>query len=58
MTDLATANATEEEKLKVMMSQSSEGFDPAKCVLMYLNIVDHAGCTGIPPSLLVVTSKA
>ena len=40
MTDLATANATEEEKLKVMMSQSSEGFDPAKCVLLYFNIVD------------------
>lgn len=30
MTDLATANATEEEKLKAMMSQSSEGFDPSK----------------------------
>jgi len=32
MTDLATANATEEEKLKAMMSQSGEGFDPSKCV--------------------------
>lgn len=31
MTDVATANATEKEKLKVIVSQSSEGFDPAKC---------------------------
>ena len=36
MADLATANATEEEKLKVMMSQSGEGFDPSKCVHYYL----------------------
>lgn len=45
MTDLATANATEEEKLKVMMSQSSEGFDPAKCGLCYeLVIFRHEMC--------------
>ena len=37
MTDLAMANATEEEKLKVMMSQSSEGFDPTKCYLISAN---------------------
>ena len=40
MTDIATANATEAEKLKVMMRQSSEGFDPAKCVLLIFKLVN------------------
>lgn len=56
MTDLATANATEEEKLKAMMSQSSEGFDPSKSDGCYSVLLGQLFCTGTRPSLLA-TSK-
>ena len=34
MADIANANATEEEKLKAVISQSGEGFDPSQYVYM------------------------
>ena len=50
--DLANADATEEEKMMAMMSQSGEGFEPSQYVLVEARLCTN---TSTPPPLLFDT---